>query len=185
MPFAVDNSLHCSGYSPLFRERDRDTPLFVASCGKRQDSVVHQRLPWCPTGVISPDAGEAGEGAVCRLITDSTRLLMGNTSTIFCAEYLDLKQSATNPSSGSSKSSGRLHGWACLPSYVSLYITWNPSLSLAYSVCTPAQRSTHEPLLCSECGCFVLPICVHRPRWWYTHSFPLLVNTSRPSSSLD
>jgi len=139
----VDNSLHCSGYSPLFRERDRDTPLFVASCGKRQDSVVHQRLPWCPTGVISPDAGEAGEGAVCRLITDSTRLLMGNTSTIFCAEYLDLKQSATNPSSGSSKSSGRLHGRACLPSYVSLYITWNPSLSLAYSVCTPAQRSTH------------------------------------------
>jgi len=34
-------------------------------------------------------------------------------------------------------------------------------------------------------GCVVLPICVHRPRWWYNHSFPLLVNTSRPSSSLD
>jgi len=31
VPFAVDNSLDCSGYSPLFRERDRDTPLFVAS----------------------------------------------------------------------------------------------------------------------------------------------------------
>jgi len=34
-------------------------------------------------------------------------------------------------------------------------------------------------------GCIVLPICVHRPRWWYNHSFLLLVNTSRPSSSLD
>ena len=27
----MDNSLHCSGYSPSFRERDHDTPLFVAS----------------------------------------------------------------------------------------------------------------------------------------------------------
>ena len=34
-------------------------------------------------------------------------------------------------------------------------------------------------------GCVVLPICVRRLRWWYNHSFPLLVNTSRPSSSLD
>ena len=33
--------------------------------------------------------------------------------------------------------------------------------------------------------CVVLPVCVHRPRWWYNHSFPLLVNTSCPSSSLD
>jgi len=140
VPFAVDNS---SRYSPSFRERDRDTPLFVASLWQTSrfrrsptTSVVSYR-------VISPDAGEVGEGAVRRLITDSTRLLMGTTSTIFCAEYLDLKQSATNPSSRSSKSSGRLHGRACLPSYVSLYITWDPSLSLAYSVCTPAQRSTH------------------------------------------
>jgi len=142
--FAVDNSLHCSGYSPSFRERDRDTPLFVASLWQ---TSRFRRSP--TTYVVSyrsdiTDAGEVGEGAVRRLITDSTRLLMSNTRTISCAEYLDLRQSATNPSSGSSKSSGRLHGRACLPSYVSLYIAWTPSLSLAYSVCTPTRRSTHR-----------------------------------------
>jgi len=105
-------------------------PYSSPVCGKCQDSVVHQRLLWCSTGVISPDTGEVGKGVVRCLIMDSTRLLIGNTSTIFCAEYLDLKQSAMNPSSKSSKSSGCLHGQACLPSYVSLYITWSPSLSL-------------------------------------------------------
>jgi len=57
---------------------------------------------------------------------------------------------------------------------------------------TPRERVSQGPLAMGQtaalqwvCGCVVLPICVHRPRWWYTHSFPLLVNTSRPSSSLD
>jgi len=85
VPFAVGNSLHCSGYSPSFRERDRDTPLFVASLWQTSrfrrsptTSVVSYRSD------ISLDAGEVGEGAVRRLVMDSTRLLMGNTSTILC-----------------------------------------------------------------------------------------------------
>ena len=36
--FAVDNTLHCS--RPSFRERDRDTPPFILSCGERQDIIV-------------------------------------------------------------------------------------------------------------------------------------------------
>ena len=90
MPFAVDTRTAADTRHRSAREIVIH-PYSSPVCGKCQDSVVHQRLPWYPTGVISPDAGEVGEGAVRRLITDSTRLLMGNTSTIFCAEYLDLK----------------------------------------------------------------------------------------------
>jgi len=55
-------------------------------------------------------------------------------------EHLDLEQLGKEP---------RLHIlevlWALsfLLSYVSLYIIWNLSLSLAYGTCTPAQCSTH------------------------------------------
>jgi len=143
VPFAVDNSLHCSGYSPLFRERDRDTPLFVASLWQTSrfrreptTSVVSYRsdIAGCRRGVRGSGASSHHE---------LNTLANGQYQYYFCAEYLDLKQSAMNPSSGSSKSSKRLHGRACLSSYVSLYITWDPLLSFAYSVCTPAQRSTH------------------------------------------
>ena len=44
---------------------------------------MHQRPPCTPTGVISPDAEEMGEGMVRRLITNSTRLLMDHASAIF------------------------------------------------------------------------------------------------------
>jgi len=43
MSFAVDNSLHCNW--SWFRERDRDTPPFVLSCGGRQDIIVVSGIP--------------------------------------------------------------------------------------------------------------------------------------------
>jgi hypothetical protein len=52
------------------------------------------------------DVEEMGKGAACRLITSSLRLIMNYTSTIPCADYLDLEQSAKNPTS---KPSGCWH----------------------------------------------------------------------------
>src|SRR5258706_831178 len=80
-----------------------------------------------------------GERAVCRLITNSIRLLTNHSSTIALCGVPGPRAIGKEP---------RLHvldflwGLSFLPSYVSRYIIRNSSLSLAYGSCTPAQCST-------------------------------------------
>jgi len=85
--------------------------------------------------VILLDVEEMGEGAVRRLITNAMRLLMNHNS-IVCMYR------APGPREIGKALQLRileiLWALACLPSYVSLYITWDPSLTaLAHPRGTP------------------------------------------------
>ena len=61
----------------------RDIPPFALSLWRTSIFRRRRRPPWSPTRVIPLEAGDMGEGAVRRLITNLIRLLMGHTSTIF------------------------------------------------------------------------------------------------------
>jgi len=87
--------LHCSRSS--FRERDRDTPPFVLSCGERQEIiVVNRRPPWSPTGVI-PLERKRRRGSDASSHHAPSTLAYG---------YLDLEQSTNSSSYASSKPLG-------------------------------------------------------------------------------
>ena len=133
--------MHCG--PPSFRERGRDTPPFVLSCGERRDIVVTADLRGAP----SLDVEETGEGATRRLITNSIHLLLGHASTAFqCGVHgpraidkrLKLRILET------------LWALARLPSYVSLCVNQNPSLispsrprgtPLAYGIDRPSMAA--------------------------------------------
>ncbi len=141
--FAADNHLHCSGCWLLFHERGRGTPTSILPfC---QTSRFHSRRwpPWSPTGLIPLDAEEMGVRAICHLITNSI-LLTSQTSTNFVGGV---------PGPQAIRKELLLHlPWALafLPLYVSLYITQNSSLSLAYCICTHAVLHSHTERLASQ-----------------------------------
>ena len=119
----------------VLRARSWYTP-FVLSLW-RESRVCHRRPTWSPTWMMPLDSEEMGEGAVRCLITKSTTLLIGHTSTI----------PPCRPQAIGKKSKFRileiLWALACLPPYIFLYINWEPSLFLAYRICTSARRSFH------------------------------------------
>ena len=120
VPFAVDQSLHCSGCWPLFRERDRNTSSFALNLWRTLGLRCRRRHRWSPTKVIPLDADEMGKGAMSCLITNLIRLPMCHYQYyFFCAEYLDLEQSTNHPSS---KSSRRSHGYPRMSRFSSLSI---------------------------------------------------------------
>ena len=136
-PFAADNSLHCSGCWPSFCERDRGTPPFVLSLW-RKSRVCHRRPTQSFTWVMPLDEEEMGEGAVRCLITKSTRLLIGHTSTNFSVQPQAIGEKTQVPQPRNPL------GDRMPTSYISLYISWEPSLFLAYCICTSPRRSSHE-----------------------------------------
>ena len=117
-------------------ERERGTPSFVLSLRRTSRFRDYRCSSWSSTRVILLEPEEMGVRATCRSITNSTHLVTNHTNTIpLCG--------VTGPRSIQAPHLDVLWALSFLPSYVSLYITWNPSLSVAYRTCTPTQCSTH------------------------------------------
>jgi len=99
-------------------------PPFALSLRRTSRLRRHRRPLRSPTRVVPLDGEEMGKGVVRCLITNSMRLLMNHNSTVcMCrvtreiGKVLKLRILEIT--------------WAlvCLPSYASLYVNWNPSLT--------------------------------------------------------
>jgi len=115
VPFVVDKALHCSSCLQSLRDSDRDTPSIRPRLWRTSRSSRHRRPLRSPTRVVL-DAEEMGEEVVRRLITSSIRLLI-NILVLFLVRARAIGKEPTPCVLEI------LRALACLPSYISLYIS--------------------------------------------------------------
>ena len=118
----------------------------------RKSRLHHRRPTWSPLCVIPLDVDELGEGALRRLITKSTQSLMGDISTIFCADPEQLAKTR----SASSKSSGRSHAYPRTSLTTLLRISRYSSLTAS----TSARRSSRARSRPASIPTMTITFCV-------------------------
>ena len=130
---------HCGGCRTSFRRSRTWYTPFVLGLRRMSGLRSHHRPSWSSIRSATTTLRRDGRRAVYRLITNSIRFLTNHTSTISVwSTWASSNQQITL-----APHLYVLYALSFLPSYVSLYTTWNSSLSLAYRTRTPAPRSTY------------------------------------------